>query len=44
MGGLLDNQSLYIHGVDDATKGAESCKVGGKYLYLTAFVYPSHSF
>jgi hypothetical protein len=30
MGGLLDNQSLYVHGIDDAEKGAEACKVGGK--------------
>jgi hypothetical protein len=30
MGGLLDNQPLYVHGVDDANKGAEACNVGGK--------------
>lgn len=34
MGGILDNQSLYVHGLDNADKGAEACKVGGKFSII----------
>jgi hypothetical protein len=43
MGGLLDNQSLYIHGVDDADKGAEACKVGGKCCQKDLHHFFSHT-
>lgn len=37
MGGLLDHQSLYIHGIDDADKGSQSCYVGAS-LYIVSMV------